>query len=94
MSTYVLFDFDGVILDSFRSAFEVSKSICPHLSEEDYRRRFEGNIYDFDNYPGTHTDDCRHDIDFFAEYIPRIKQHAKMFDGMKGAIQKLADIHR
>ena len=44
---YVLFDFDGVIVDSFLHAFEVNKMIYPHLTEKEYRMRFEGNINDW-----------------------------------------------
>ena len=44
---YILFDFDGVIADSYAPAFEVQKMICPHLTEEVYRKRFEGNINDW-----------------------------------------------
>jgi beta-phosphoglucomutase-like phosphatase (HAD superfamily) len=43
----VLFDFDGVIVDSFKPAFEVQKMIRPgiNFSEDDYRKFFEGNVF-------------------------------------------------
>lgn len=45
---YVLFDFDGVIVDSFALCLEVSRSLQPGKFEDpnDYRRLFHGNIYE------------------------------------------------
>lgn len=70
---FILFDFDGVIVDSFAAAFEVNKMLCPHITEDEYRRCFEGNINDYWQAP-THTEKCRQDIDFFDGYIPRLKE--------------------
>lgn len=86
----VLFDFDGVIVDSFRPAFEVNKMICPHITEDDYRKRFEGNVNDWEE--PYHTKDCRTDIDFFAEYIPKMKE-VQLFPGMEQVIQELSKLH-
>lgn len=90
---FVLFDFDGVIANNFATAFEVNKMICPHITEYDYRKRFEGNINDWRDVPCNHTDKCRHDIDFFAEYIPRMKQSIKMVRGIDEVIKKLSKIY-
>lgn len=43
---FILFDFDGVIADSFKLSFEIAKMICPHITEDIYQKRFEGNIND------------------------------------------------
>jgi phosphoglycolate phosphatase len=43
---HLLFDFDGVIADSFEQAYEVSSSIIKSLTKDEYRSQFEGNIYD------------------------------------------------
>lgn len=87
---FVLFDFDGVIVDSFRPAFEVNKIICPHIMEDDYRKRFEGNVNDWEE--PYHTADCRTDIDFFAEYIPRMKE-VELFPDMESVIQELSNLY-
>lgn len=86
---FILFDFDGVIADSFLPAFEVQKMICPELSEDSYRKRFEGNINDWEELVNMHTEKCRHDIDFFTEYIPRMKKEAQLVSGMKEVVVEL-----
>lgn len=91
MSTnYLLFDFDGVIVDSFSIAYEVKKIICPDVTEEDIRRAFEGNINDNLFTANYHNDKCRHDIEFFTEYIPRMKSGVKPFPGIDTVIKNLA----
>lgn len=83
----ILFDFDGVIADSFTSAFEVSKILYPHITENDFRRRFEENI---NNWNGpTHTDDCGKNIDFFEKYIPKMKK-MKVIPGILEVIKNLS----
>lgn len=86
---FILFDFDGVIADSFQPAFEIGKMICPYLTEDMYRKRFEGNINDWEEPVNVHTEQCRHDIDFFTEYIPRMKKEVQIVSGMKEAILDL-----
>ncbi len=52
----VLFDFDGVILDSFEGTFEVNKTLESTLTREWMRKRFEGNINDsFAEEKGRHA---------------------------------------
>ncbi len=44
----IIFDFDGVLVDSFQLAFETNKLFSPKgvdLSESRYRGFFEGNVY-------------------------------------------------
>ena len=86
---FILFDFDGVIADSFAPAFEIQKMICPALDEDSYRRRFEGNINDWEDPINTHTAECRHDIDFFVEYIPRMRNEVQIKPGMTEVITQL-----
>ena len=42
----IIFDFDGVIVDSFAVAFETNKLARPTLTRERYRSKFNGNIND------------------------------------------------
>ena len=86
---FILFDFDGVIADSFRAAYDVASMMCPHLTEDEHRRRFEGNIHDWEEPIDRHTKDCRQDIDFFEEYVPRLEK-SEIFSGMKEVIADLA----
>jgi len=42
----IIFDFDGVIADTFGIAFNIYKSHVPEISADKYLSYFEGNIYD------------------------------------------------
>src|SRR3989344_1158610 len=42
----ILFDFDGVLVDTLGVAFSINKGAKPDLSLEEYKSFFEGNIYD------------------------------------------------
>ncbi len=85
---FILFDFDGVIADSFAPAYETIKLIYTGLTEEDYRKGFEGNINDWN---GPLYSECRKDIDFFSEYIPRFKECATIMPDVPQAIAELAN---
>ena len=41
----LIFDFDGVIHDTFDLAYNTNKEVIPGLSKDDYRDLFNGNIY-------------------------------------------------
>jgi phosphoglycolate phosphatase len=69
MQKFILFDFDGVIADSFDLAFSVSQMICPDLPVDGYKKRFEGNINDWIDSVNVHNENCRHDVDFFTELL-------------------------
>ena len=88
----VLFDFDGVIMDSYRTAFSVGKIVCPDLSEEHYRQFFEGNIFEQFNSGDIHSESCRHE-DFWNHYIPKLKQDGRIVPGMDKVIRTLAQAH-
>ncbi len=45
MTPLFLFDFDGVIVDSFQAAFHTARHFYSGLEEETYRGWFEGSIY-------------------------------------------------
>lgn len=58
----IIFDFDGVIADSFEIAFDINKIARPRLTREQYRKLFDGNIYD-----AKFDEPAEAEIDFFAE---------------------------
>lgn len=61
----VIFDFDGVIADSWWLTHKTSKKEFPELTEELHRKGFEGNIYEAERNWG-HMEKIK--IDYFAEY--------------------------
>jgi phosphoglycolate phosphatase len=63
--------------------------ICPHLQDSEYQKRFEGNINDWEEPINVHTEECRQDIDFFTEYISRMKNEVPVIPGMKKVIENL-----
>ena len=89
----VLFDFDGVIMDSYRTAFAVGKIVCPNLSEEHYRQFFEGNIFEQLNSGDIHSELCRHE-DFWDHYIPKLKQDGSLVPGMDTVVRLLTQEYR
>jgi len=66
----ILFDFDGVIVDSFELAFKANKTIRPNLTKRDYFKCFEGNIFEeFQKLNKKRTSDSKR---FFRIYIPKL----------------------
>lgn len=88
-SNFILFDFDGVIGDSWKVAFEAAKVICPGITEVDHKKRFEGNINDVKHSETFHNNDCNHGLDWFDIYLPKMKEGAKIFPGMKELVLDL-----
>lgn len=90
---FILFDFDGVIADSFELAFEINTHMCPNITKEDYRKLFEGNIYHNELPERVHSDLCNHDIDFFDEYIPEMKHKVRMFPSIDTVVTELGETY-
>lgn len=92
---FVLFDFDGVIADSFVLASALAKRTCTHLDAEQYRSAFEGNVYDtFDKDQPSggrpdHGPECDHTLDWWPEYEKGFANIAA-FDGVIQAINEIA----
>ena len=84
---YVLFDFDGVIADSFALAYDVSRRFTPELDEKGYRKLFEGNVYESLKKLGPHASD--NGEQFFAEMMPRFMAETTLTKGMPEAIASL-----
>ena len=80
----VIWDFDGVIADTFRMCFGIIRMSNPELTEVKYRKRFEGNI----NRVGKDKQE-KSNIDFWAEYEKNILNQ-KLVEGIQYPIQQLA----
>ncbi len=68
----IIFDFDGVIADTFDFAYKINHQLFPELTVEEYRSLFEGNIND--HRWGTISDEERqkHNEHFFSLYQPEL----------------------
>ncbi len=84
----IIFDFDGVIVDSFNVAFEVNRLARPTITKERYQAQFNGNIAD-----AKHVDDKVKEIDFFYEYGERFKS-LNINQGIKDSIIKLSKTYK
>jgi phosphoglycolate phosphatase len=85
----VLFDFDGVIADSFGAAILANKMINPGITDNEFRDLFNGNINDIKiNLPEDKAKKA--DKQFFDTYIPLVMKLARVFPGMTDAIVKLS----
>lgn len=84
MKKHILFDFDGVILDTFAICYGISLESTPELLEKEYRERLEGNIYEHEKTV-TDPEAVR---SFFKEYVTRTAELTP-YDGMAELIQEL-----
>ncbi|HEV3245210.1 MAG TPA: HAD-IA family hydrolase [Candidatus Paceibacterota bacterium] len=91
----LLFDFDGVIADTFHIAHGVAKKLCVYLTETEYRKRFNGNIYDLRRalLAADHGDRCDHALDWWAEFAPGFKTTARPFDDMPELLKRFAETY-
>lgn len=87
MQKFVLFDFDGVIADSFEISFEVAQMMHPHLTEDQYKRMWDGSIFGKEKEFAC-TPECR-DQDFYTEYSPR-SEKVSLIDGAAEFVRDLA----
>ncbi|MCX6738130.1 MAG: HAD hydrolase-like protein [Candidatus Parcubacteria bacterium] len=84
----ILFDFDGVIADSFDIAFEVQKIVHPGLTPDGYRDFFNGNINDWSKNLVKNEEAKKINQKFANIYIPRMKE-VKIMEGIREAIIEL-----
>ena len=68
----VIFDFDGVLVNTLDMALAINKEIRPTMTKEEYLRKHEGDVLSaFD----TLRDAIHTGIDFFTEYHKRLRHH-------------------
>jgi len=79
----VIFDFDGVIVDSLMAAYDTWKEAGATITVDEYRERFNGNI----NHAYAPAD-----IDFHEEYKRKV-EHLKIFPGIAEAVKELESQH-
>ena len=88
----MLFDFDGVIADSYEVGFATARKLCVRITDEEYQRVFEGNAYEEHHIfmARPHGPECHHDLDWFSIFTPAFEERAKLFPGMREVVEKLS----
>ncbi len=69
----LLFDFDGVLADTFNFCYDIIKTYDPLLTKKEYRSRFLGNI---NSHRVIRNLNRKRDFNFFALYTPRLLETA------------------
>lgn len=89
----LLFDFDGVIADTFHIGHSVAKKVCVLVTETGYRKRFDGNIHEADALAraADHGDRCDHALDWMAHYMPAFKSGARPFAGIPDLLREFSN---
>ena len=92
---HFLFDFDGVIIESFEACYKVCQELAAReVTREDYRRMHDGNIYelviDDENLQETVRSEVNGDNPFFKKLIPTIIGMAPV-PKMKSVLEELSN---
>lgn len=92
---FILFDFDGVIADSYSIAWQTAQTMCKQVSEADYKTAFEGNVHERHDemMSDDHGSACRHDLDWFSIFTPLFEEKAQLFKGISEVIEELSHSH-
>ena len=87
----IIFDFDGVIVDSFQTALEAQKIVRSGMdfSEDDYRKLFEGNVFE-EQVRADKASKEKFDLQkFFDIYLPRFFE-LPAIEGIREALNELS----
>ncbi len=90
---FILFDFDGVIADSFAAAHGTAQTYCVHNTEESYRKHFEGNAWDDYDHDGKDHSKCNHELNWWDTFNSFFSEKDGLFAGMDTVVRKLAQDH-
>ncbi len=91
MKKYILFDFDGVIVDTFDLSFDIHKNhqATNTITAEEYREFFNGNIYHSVHQNKEHSFKNEAVKKFFSHYEPEL-QRMSCISGMAEVIKNLS----
>jgi len=75
MTYFPIFDFDGVIVNTFDMALKITQMYDPEITAEEYKALMKGNI--FDSFKTLERNrEAREKFDFFAHYTPALMKLA------------------
>lgn len=87
MYKLILFDFDGVIADTFEFCYAIRAKYNIGLTRKQYLNRFNGNIYKAERKSSVHTKPSN--AEFFRLYKPELNKQ-KPISGMSKVIAEAA----
>lgn len=92
MKPYFLFDFDGVVIDSFHLCYELSQTINsrPDLTHGAFRDWFNGNVYKHLDVSGE-SSVVAEDDPFFVAYKPRVVELSPV-PGIQKVLETICEI--
>lgn len=89
-----MFDFDGVLIDSFDVTYGLTRFKHPDMSADEYRDLFVGNIYDtIKNLPTKITDKPMTNAEYFDLYAEAM-QTRQLIPEMVSVVRGLEDTHQ
>ena len=86
----VMFDFDGVLVDTAELSFSISSKIYPGLKKETWRTWFYGNMYQVEEIKkDVHDGVPMEENPFFKVHGPLVREMS-LIEGMKAMIEDLS----
>ncbi len=93
----VIFDFDGVIADSFKAVYEIQTKTARHFGKtpkyknhEEYRELFSTDWRRFyTEVLGIHEKDLPEASEIFRKEVNKLLHDIEIFDGMKDVVEEL-----
>jgi HAD superfamily hydrolase (TIGR01549 family) len=89
----IIFDFDGVIIDSWEHAYRGNLRSWPDLKIEEHKNLFTGNVFEEASKlpPGKYSKE--EDMRWFTEEHNLTKKDLPVFPGIKEVIKHLSEIY-
>jgi HAD superfamily hydrolase (TIGR01509 family) len=86
----IIFDFDGVIIDSWEHSYKRNVRDWPHMKPHEHKSLFNGNIHEeIEKMPPSVVDKEETQRWLAAEYFPQ-KMSLPLFEGIHEVIKKLS----
>ena len=89
----VLFDFDGVIVDSFEIGYQVARKLYPGLTREMEKNFFNGNIYGSVKHIIRKNFFTKAEKSFSTEYVPKLLELSPI-GGVKKTLGELEKLYQ
>jgi len=88
-----IFDFDGVISDSFEYCLKINQKMQPHMTADDYRELFEGNFYEsLCKFADKETIGPEYQSTYWNHFVERMDD-IFLVDGIKDVLHKLSSLY-